>query len=238
MSPGTAGSATMDNEHEKAAEIRTACPGNKLEAVGRTTFQLYWTKTGALYGMTASSAPCTRTKPLNSELFRRNYFPHQGAPLFLKSDSYFRFLFLIRISRSPSYRNAPKLPTTRMLSQDSTQRTSLYASHPPARRRRRRRRPPTSPRAAELGFFRYKRLYFRYIIQHFIIYHEHDLVIYRHMTIMSAMIFCSNPWPCPHVHDPRYRGPAVGFRLFSTKCSLHFQALLPGEAAPTIKVRT
>ena len=92
------------------------------------------------------------------------------------------------ISRSPSYRNAPKLPTTRMLSQDSTQRTSLYASHPPARRRRRRRRPPTSPRAAELGFFRYKRLYFRYIIQHFIIYHEHDLVIYRHMTIMSRLI--------------------------------------------------
>ena len=133
---------------------RACGEGNKLEAVGRTTFQLYWTKTGALYGMTASSATCTRTKPLNSELFRRNYFPHQGAPLFLKSESYFRFLFLIQISRSPSYRNAPKLPTTRMLSHDSTQRTTLYASHPPARRRRRRRRPPTSPRAAELGFFR------------------------------------------------------------------------------------
>ena len=129
--------------------------GNKLEAVGRTTFQLYWTKTGAFYGMTASSAPCTRTKPLNSELFRRNYFPHQGAPLILKSDSYFRFLFLIRIFRSPSYRNAPKLPTTRMLSQDSTQRTSLYASHPPARRRRRRRRPPPRPppHARRIFFF-------------------------------------------------------------------------------------
>ena len=54
---------------------RACGEGNKLEAVGRTTFQLYWTKTGALYGMTASSATLHKDEAVELGTFQAQLLP-------------------------------------------------------------------------------------------------------------------------------------------------------------------